>query len=154
MFPNFKFSILIYFLYIQTACLAQDSPLLNYNEGGIPSAKFFIIEKDTLIPLTHLIKSETSTVLVLIQGGMENVLYNQVLTSKDAVIEKSNEERNVYYITPLNTQYCELIVDVKLMEVYYQVVFERQGKRQYKKIIQTYVPKTYMIGYSTVEVIE
>lgn len=132
---------------------AQDLTALNYNEGGLPKVEFYQLVGDSLLPLTHLRHAESTTVVVKVVGGMERVLYNQVLSSKEALIEKSEHERNVYFVTPINTDACELVVDVKLMEVYYYVTLEQAGKRKVKRINQTYQPRTYMVGFEIVEVI-
>ena len=85
---------------------------------------------------------------------MEHVLYNQILSSKEAIIEKSEDERNVYYVTPIGEGVCELVLDVRLMEDYYHVGFEQQGKRFVKKTIRIYTPRTYMIGYEQIPITE
>lgn len=149
-----KFSILIYCFYVNIACLAQDNKTLNYNEGGVPKAAFFELKGDSITPLTYLKYAEQTVVYVKVIDGMEHVIYNQVLSSKEALIEKSKEERNVYYVTPIKQSSCELILEVKLMEVYYQVAFEQKGKRLEKKVIQSYTPRTYMIGYENFSIIE
>lgn len=149
-----KFLVGICCFCIQAVCFAQTNNILNYNEGGIPKATFFLLEGDSLVPLRHLKIAEANTVIVKVEGGMEHVLYNLVLSSKEAIVEKSRDERNVYHVTPLGYQTCELVVDVKLMEPYYYVLFEQEGKRRVKKIIQTYQPRTYMIGYEKFEVSE
>lgn len=139
---------------LQIACFAQVDQTLNYNEGGVPKATFYMMKGDSLLPLTHLKHGEATVVFIKVTGGMEHVLYNQVLSSKEAFIEKSKDERNVYYVTPIGEGVCELILDVKLMENYYHVVFEKQGKRLAKKIVRTYTPRTYMIGYEQFLIIE
>jgi|GEM_PF-1726927 len=149
-----KFLLSICCFCIQAVCFAQDNKTLNYNEGGIPTASFFVLEGDSLYPLKYLKSAQVNIIVVRIQGGMDHVIYNQVLSSRGAIVEKSGEDRNMYYVTPIGDDDCELIVDVKLMEIYYYVRFEQEGKKQVKKIIQTYTPRTYMIGYEKFEVIE
>lgn len=149
-----KFPFLIYCFCLQLASLAQDNKILNYNEGGVPKVTFFIVNGDSLFPLTHLKHAETIVVFVKVSGGMEHVLYNQILSSKEAIIEKSPDERNLYYVTPIGEGLCELVLDVRLMEDYYHVEFEQHGKRVVKKIIRLYTPRTYMIGYEQVSIIE
>lgn len=149
-----KFSFLIYCFCLQLACLAQDNKILNYNEGGVPKVTFFIVKGDSLFPLTNLKHAETTIIFVKVSGGMEHVLYNQILSSKEAIIEKSPDERNLYYVTPIGEGVCELVLDVRLMEDYYHVEFEQHGKRVIKKIIRLYTPRTYMIGYEQVSIIE
>lgn len=147
MLHSIKFSFFIYSFCLQLGCLAQDNKTLNYNEGGVPRVTFFVVKGDSLVPLTHLKQAETMIILVKVSGGMEHVLYNQILSSKEAIIEKSKEERNVYYVTPIGIGVCELVLDVRLMEDYYHVEFEQQRKQLIKKIIRSYTPRTYMIGY-------
>ncbi|WP_018344680.1 hypothetical protein [Cytophaga aurantiaca] len=153
MLRSIKFSFLIYCFCLQIVCFAQDNKTLNFNEGGVPKVTFFMVKGDSLLPLTHLKHAETTVVFVKVSGGMEHVLYNQILSSKEAVIEKSKEERNIYYVTPIGEGVCELIVDVRLMENYYHVELEMHGKRVMKKIIQTYIPRTYMIGYEQFSIV-
>jgi hypothetical protein len=149
-----KFLLSICCFCIQAVCFAQDNQVLNYNEGGVPTASFFVLEGDSLYPLKYLKSAQVNTIIVKVQGGMDHVIYNQILSSREAIVEKSEEDRNMYYVTPIGDDDCELIVDVKLMEIYYYVRFEKEGKKQVKKIIQTYTPRTYMIGYEKFEVIE
>ncbi len=151
---SLKFLISCCCFCIQAVCFAQHNNTLNYNEGGTPRAEFFILEGDSLVPLKYLKNAEINTVVIKVYGGMEHVLYNLVLSSKEAIVEKSLEGRNTYRVTPIGYDVCELVVDVKLMEPYYHVVFEQQGKRKIKKIIQTYTPRTYMIGYEKFDVNE
>ncbi len=150
---KFLFPI-IYYLCSIILSYAQNLTTLNYNEGGIPKVEFYQLEGDSLFPLQHLKHAEVTTVVIKLVGGMERVLHNQVLSSKEALIEKSEEGRNVYLVTPINTGNCELVVDVKLMELYYYVTLEQQGKRKVKKINQTYLPRTYMVGFEIVDVID
>ena len=150
---KFLFPI-IYYLCSIILCYAQDLTILNYNEGGIPKVEFYQLEGDSLVPLTHLKHAEVTTVVVKVVGGMERVLHNQILSSKEALIEKSEEGRNTYLVTPISTEDCELVLDVKLMEIYYYVTLEQQGKRKVKKINQTYQPRTYMVGFEIVDVID
>jgi hypothetical protein len=149
-----KFQLFIYCICFHFTCLAQTSIELKYNEGGAPKAHFFLLQGDSLIPLVHLHRAEVNVVVIRVEGGMDYVLYNQVLSSRDAIIDKSKEERNVYYITPLKEEHCELVVDVRLMENYYHVEIIKQGKRNVKKIIKEYTPRTYMIGYERFKVVD
>ena len=144
---------LLYYLCSILVSSAQDLTVLNYNEGDLPKAELYQLEGDSLVPLTHLKQAEVTTVVVKIVGGMGRVLHNQVLSSKEALIEKSGDQRNVYFVTPIRTGNCELVVDVKLMEIYYHVTLEQEGKRKVKKINQTYQPRTYMVGFEIVDVI-
>jgi len=150
-----KITLLVFSFCLELTCFAQENKTLNYNEGGVPKVTLFIVKGDSLIPLTHLKHAETTMVFVKVSGGMEHVLYNQILSSKEAVIEKSKDERNVYYVTPIGEGFCELVLDVKLMEDYYHIEFEQQGKKRFlKKIIRIYIPRTYMIGYEQIPIIE
>jgi hypothetical protein len=149
-----KFSFLISCYCFQLVCYGQDNKTLNFNEGGVPKATFYMLKGDSLLPLLHLKRAEATVIFIKVSGGMEHVLYNQILSSKEAIIEKSPDERNVYYVTPIGEGVCELIVDVRLMEDYYHVEFEKQGKRVVKKIIRAYTPRTYMIGYEQFSIIE
>ena len=151
---SLKFLVSICCFCIQAVCFAQDNNILNYNEGGIPRAKFFVLEGDSLVPLLYLKSAEVNTIIIKVEGGMEHVLYNLVLSSTEAIVEKSAEERNLYHVTPVGYDVCELVVDVKLMELYYYVRVEQEGKRRVKKIIQTYTPRTYMVGYERFDVKE
>jgi hypothetical protein len=149
-----KITLLVFSFCLQLTCFAQENKILNYNEGGIPKVTFFIIKGDSLLPLIHFKRTEATTVFVKVSGGMEHVLFNQILSSKEALIEKSKDERNVYYVTPIGEGICELVLDVKLMEDYYHVEFEQQGKRFVKKTIRLYTPRTYMIGYEQFSITE
>jgi len=149
-----KIPIRVFCFCLEFTCFAQENKTLNYNEGGIPKATFFIVKGDSLLPLTHLKHAETTMVFVKVSEGMDHVLYNQILSSKEAVIEKSEDQRNVYYVTPIGEGVCELVLDVKLMEDYYHVTFEQQGKRFVKKVIRIYTPRTYMIGYEQFPITE
>ena len=84
-----KLQIFIYCFSFHITCLAQTNTELKYNEGGAPKAHFFLLQGDSLIPLVHLHRSEVNVVVVRVEGGMDNVLYNQVLSSRDALVEKS-----------------------------------------------------------------
>jgi hypothetical protein len=149
-----KFFILILCFHIQLCSFAQYDKTINYNEGRIPKVAFYQLKGDSMIPLTSLKRAEVNVIYCKVIEGMEHVLYNQILSSNDAIVEKSAEERNVYHITPTSTNVCELILDVKLMEDYYQIAFELQGKRMVKKVIRTYTPRTYMIDYKKIPIVD
>ncbi|WP_299251186.1 hypothetical protein [uncultured Cytophaga sp.] len=154
MFQIIKLFVLILCFHIQLCSFAQQDKSLNHNEGGIPKVAFYELKGDSMIPLTNLKRAEVTTVYCRVVEGMENVLFNQILSSNDAIVEKSTEERNVYHVTPTSTSVCELILDVKLMEDYYQIAFELQGKRMIKKVIRIYTPRTYMIDYKLFPIID
>lgn len=154
-FRPLKFLIpIMYYLCSIILSYAQDLTALNYNEGGVPEVEFYQFENDSLVPLTYLKYAEVTKVLVKVVGGMEHVLHSQVLSSKEALIEKSEEGRNIYFLTPINTGSCELVLDIKLMEIYYYVTLEQVGKWKVKKINQTYQPRTYMVGFEIIDVID
>jgi hypothetical protein len=149
-----KFFILILCFHIQLSSFAQYDKTVNHNEGGIPKVAFYQLKGDSMVPLTYLKRAEVNTIYCKVIEGMEHVLYNQILSSNDAIVEKSAEERNVYFITPTSTNVCELILDVKLMEDYYQIAFELKGKCMIKKVIRTYTPRRYMIDYKQFPIVD
>lgn len=154
MFQITTFFILVYCFQMQYSAYAQNDKLLNQNEGGIPKVAFYELKGDSVLPLTSLKRAESTTVYVKVIEGLEHVLYNQLLSSNEAIVEKSADERNVYYVTPLGIGICELILDIKLMEEYHQVAFEKEGKRMVKKVIRIYTPRMYMIDYIKLPIVD
>lgn len=151
MFSGTKITFSIFIVLFSITGFSQSYTTLNNNEGGLPRAVYYIQETDSLKPLKYLQKEIENKIIIKIVGGMEHVRYEQTVSSRQALIEKSEEE-NVYYITPITDDSCEIVVDINLFEEYYYVKLLSAGKRITKEVIQTYAPKRYMIAYERFEV--
>ncbi len=116
------------------------------NEGCAPMVKIYAVKGDSIQIIDYLVKDKENRIRVDMEGGIENVKHAMTVTSKHAIIKPDPAVKNEYLVTPFN-QICEIIVDVKTFEDYYNVSMVQVGDKKVKQVVKKYPPKTYMIGY-------
>lgn len=152
MFSGQKIFYSIFIVLVSFTAFSQGNNGSNQNEGGLPKATYSIQGKDSLVPLQYLRGDAENRLVIRIVGGMEHVRYVQTVTSREALIEQSEVDEYVYYITPISEGSCEIMVHITLFEEYLHVKMVKVGDKEKKELVQAYPPKTYLIAYDRFDI--
>jgi hypothetical protein len=137
---------LVLLLFVLPLAVFAQKKSKKCNEGCAPMVKIYAVKGDSTQIIDYLVKDKENRIRVDVEGGIENVKHSMTVTSKNAVIKPDPAVKNEFLITPFN-QVCEIIVDVKTFEDYYNVSMVQVEGKKVKQIVKKYPPKTYMIGY-------
>lgn len=114
--------------------------------GSAPKISIFEVEKEGVSKMLYLKKDRESRIRVLLEGGIENVRHQLIISSKQAVITCDSLIKNEYIVKPIS-DVCEIIVDIKTMEDYYVVKNVVKQDNTTERVMEKMPPKTYMLGY-------
>jgi hypothetical protein len=125
---------------------AQNIDKRKCKKGCLPQANLFLVKGDSLVIPEYLELGKPNHMRFALDGGIEKVRHEMKVTSKNAIVTKVPGTTDEFIVTPQSKE-CEIIVDVRTFENYYLVQRVTVKGKEEKRVIRTYPPKTYMVGY-------